>query len=221
MFRKVLIAEDHEITNISVRKTLEELGVADARYVYYCDDALSWISNAIRSGEPYELLITDLSFEEDSYPQRLRSGEELIRAVKDVQPHLKIIVFSAEGREAVVDKLFKALPIDGYVRKARRDAQHLKEALQVVYGHQRYLSPDLKQASKEVNTFEFSEFDIAIISLLSQGLLQKDIPIYLQQKNIRPSSLSSVEKRLNAMKEAFDFSKNEQLVAYCKDIGLI
>src|SRR5690606_41921054 len=90
-----------------------------------------------------------------------------------------------------------------------------------LYVHQRYLSPDLKQASKEVNTFEFSEFDIAIISLLSQGLFQKDIPIYLQQKNIRPSSLSSVEKRLNAMKEAFDFSKNEQLVAYCKDIGLI
>ena len=95
MFKKVLIAEDHEITNISVRKTLEELGVADARYVYYCDDALSWISNAVRSGEPYELLITDLSFEEDSYPQRLRNGEELIRAVKDVQPHLKIIVFSS------------------------------------------------------------------------------------------------------------------------------
>src|SRR5690606_11411857 len=221
MFKKVLIAEEHEITNISVRKTLEELGVADARYVYYCDDALSWIKNAVRNAEPYELLITDLSFEEDSYPQRLRSGEELIRAVKDVQPDLKIIVFSAEGRLAVVERLFKALPIDGYVRKARRDAQHLKQALHAVYDHQRYLSPDLKQTSKESNTFEFSDFDVAVISLLAQGLLQKDIPIYLQQKNVRPSSLSSVEKRLNAMKEAFGFSKNEQLVAYCKDIGLI
>src|SRR3546814_269868 len=130
MFKKVLIAEDHEITNISVRKTLEELGVTDARYVYYCDDALSWINNALRNGEPYELLITDLSFEEDSYAQRLRSGEELIRAVKGVQPDLKIIVFSAEGRSTVVDTLFKTLPIDGYVRKARRDAQHLKQALQ-------------------------------------------------------------------------------------------
>lgn len=221
MFKKVLIAEDHEITNISVRKTLEELGVTDARYVYYCDDALSWINNALRNGEPYELLITDLSFEEDSYAQRLRSGEELIRAVKGVQPDLKIIVFSAEGRSTVVDTLFKTLPIDGYVRKARRDAQHLKQALQAAYQHQRYLSPDLKQAVRESNTYEFSEFDISIISLLSQGLLQKDIPIYLQQKSIKPSSLSSIEKRLNAMKEAFDFSKNEQLVAYCKDIGLI
>lgn len=221
MFKKVLIAEDHEITNISVRKTLEELGVTDARYVYYCDDALAWINNALRSNQPYELLITDLSFEEDSYPQRLQSGEELIRAVKAVQPDLNIIVFSAEGRSAVVDALFKTLPIAGYVRKARRDAQHLKEALQAVYQHKKYLSPDLKQAMRETNTHEFSEFDIAIISLLAQGLLQKDIPIYLQQKNMKPSSLSSVEKRLNAMKEAFGFSKNEQLVVYCKDIGLI
>jgi len=221
MFRKVLIAEDHEMTNISVRKTLEELGVADARYVYYCDDALSWISKAVRAGQPYELLITDLSFEEDRRTQSLKDGEQLIRAAKDAQPNLKIIVFSAESRSAVVDKLFKTLPIDGYVRKARRDAQHLKQALQAVYKHQSYLSPDLKQTTKGTNTYEFSEFDIAIISLLAQGLLQKDIPIYLQQKHIKPSSLSSVEKRLNAMKEAFGFSKNEQLVAYCKDIGLI
>jgi len=221
MFRKVLIAEDHEMTNISVRKTLEELGVDDARYVYYCDDALSWISKAVRAGQPYELLITDLSFEEDNLTQVLKDGEQLIRAAKDMQPSLKIIVFSAESRSAVVDKLFKTLPIDGYVRKARRDAQHLKQALQAVYKHQSYLSPDLKQTTKGTNTYEFSEFDIAIISLLAQGLLQKDIPIYLQQKHIKPSSLSSVEKRLNAMKEAFGFSKNEQLVAYCKDIGLI
>src|SRR5690606_11824305 len=175
MFKKVLIADDHEITSISVRKTLEELGVRDARPVYYCDDALSWIRNALRKGQPYELLITDLSFEEDSYAQRLRSGEELIQAVKSVQPDLKIIVFSAEGRAPVVDTLFKTLPIDGNVRKARRDAQHLKKALQAVYQHQRYVSPDLKQAAREANTYEFSEFDISVVSLLSQGLLQKDI----------------------------------------------
>lgn len=221
MFKKVLIAEDHEIANISVRKTLEELGITDARYVYYCDDALAWVRNALRSGEPYELLITDLFFEEDSYPQSLKSGEELIRAVKDVQPDLKIIVFSAENRSAIIDELFKTLTIAGYVRKARRDAQHLKEALQAVYNNKPYLAPDLKQSIREKNSHEFSTLDVTIISLLSQGVLQKDIPYYLQQKNIKPSGLSSIEKRLSLMKEVLEFSKNEQLIAYCKDIGVI
>lgn len=221
MFKKVLIAEDHEIANISVRKTLEELGIAEAKYVYYCDDALTWIRNAFSGGQPYDLLITDLYFEEDHYPQKLSGGAELIKAVKGAQPTLKVVVFSAESRSAVIDELFKTLSIDGYVRKARRDAQHLKQAIQAVFNHKTYLSPDLKEAVKDRNSYAFSAFDITIISLLSQGVLQKDIPFYLQQKNIKPSGLSSVEKRLNQMKEVLAFSKNEQLVAYCKDIGII
>ncbi len=221
MFKKALIAEDHESTNISVQKTLEELGIHVADYVYYCDDAHTWVRNALRAQEPYDLLITDLYFEQDHYQQKLADGRDLIHAVKQSQPNLKVIVFSAEGRSAVINGLFEILSIDGYVRKARRDAQHLKEALQVVYGGKTYLSPDLKQTIREKNSHAFTDFDTSIISLLSQGVFQKDIPYYLRQKNIKPSGLSSVEKRLNLMKEVLGFSKNEQLVAYCKDIGVI
>lgn len=221
MFKKVLIAEDHESANISVQKTLESLGVECAKYVYYCDDALTWVRNALRSGEPYDLLITDLYFEKDHYEQQLSDGKELIEAAKQVQSDLKVIVFSAESRPAIVNELFRTLSIDGYVRKARRDAQHLKEALQVVYDHKTYLPPDLKQTVREKNSHEFSAFDVTIISLLSKGVLQKDIPYYLRQNDIKPSGLSSVEKRLNLMKEILSFSKNEQLIAYCKDIGII
>lgn len=216
-----MIAEDHEIANISVQKTLEALGIAEARYVYYCDDALAWIRNALRDGQPYDLLITDLFFEEDHCPQHISSGVELIKAAKKEQPQLSVMVFSAESRSVVVNDLFKALSIDGYVRKARRDAQHLKEAIHAIYKGNKYISPDIRRTIKEKNVYEFSTLDITIISLLSQGVLQKDIPFYLQQKNIRPSGLSSVEKRLNLMKEVLEFSKNEQLIAYCKDIGII
>jgi len=117
--------------------------------------------------------------------------------------------------------LFKTLAIDGYVRKARRDAQHMKEAIQSVYRGTRYIAPDVKQRIREKNSYEFTQFDITVISLLAQGVLQKDIPHHLQQQHIKPSGLSSVEKRLNLMKEVLEFSKNEQLIAYCKDIGVI
>ncbi len=221
MFGKVLIAEDHEIANISIQKTLAELGVTDAKYVYYCDDALAWIRNALRDQAPYELLITDLSFEEDHHPQQVKDGLALIRAARTVQPDLKVIVFSAESRPAVIDDLFASLEIDGYVRKARRDAQHLKEAFQTLHSGRKYRAPGTKLVDPVRNSHEFTTFDITILSLLSQGVLQKDIPFYLRQRSISPSGLSSVEKRLNFMKEVLDFSKNEQLIAYCKDIGVI
>ncbi|MCT1525505.1 response regulator [Sphingobacterium hotanense] len=221
MFRKVLIAEDHEITNVSVQRTISDLGVEIAKYVYYCDDALAWISRALRDGDAFDLLITDLSFEEDFNKQRIAGGIELIQAVKVIQPNLKIIVFSGEDRPAIIDRLFNEYGIDGYVRKARRDAQHLKEAFIAIDQGHTYVSFDIKQSLKQSHTYEFSNIDIQIVKLLSEGVLQKEIPNHLKQRNIKPSGLSSVEKRLNMMREVLAFNKNEQLVAYCKDKGFI
>ena len=221
MFKRVLINEDHESANISVRQTLGELGITGIGYTYYCDDAYTQIKKSLQDDQPFELLITDLSFEEDHRAQRITDGIELIRLAKQLNPGLKVLVFSAENKAAVIDLLFKQLNINGYVRKARHDAKDLKTALEELAKGKIYLSADLRQNVKQKNAYEFSEFDITIISLLSQGRLQKDIPNYLQENNIRPSGLSSVEKRLNLMKEELSFSKNEQLVAYCKDFGII
>lgn len=221
MLKKVLIVEDHEIANISVQRTLAELNVQNIKYVYYCDDALTWITCALKDNDPYDLMITDLSFEEDHNKQRIGSGVELIQAIRAIQPAIKIIVFSGESRPAVIDDLFKKYAVDAYVRKARRDAQHLKEAFDAINKDLIYVSPDLKQLLKESNVFEFSSVDIHIVKFLAEGVSQKKIPEALKLIAIKPCSLSSIEKRLNSMREELGFHKNEQLVAYCKDKGFI
>jgi DNA-binding NarL/FixJ family response regulator len=221
MFKKVLIAEDHEVANLSVHRTVQEYGVAETKYVYYCDDALTWIRNAIREGEPYDLLITDLVFEDDIVPQKITHGKDLIKAAKELQPEPKVIVFSSIERISLIEDLFRNYQIDGYVRKARHDGQHFKDALKAVDSNKIYQSPDIRLALRSKNSHEFTAMDIQIISSLSNGILQKNIPQILQDKNIKPSGLSSIEKRLNLMKEVLGFTKNEQLVVYCKDRGLI
>lgn len=221
MFEKVLIAEDHESANISVRKTLEDFGITQYDYAYYCDDALNRIRNGLGDNSPYELLITDLFFEKDDREQQLTSGAALIAAARQLQPGLKILVFSAEHKEVVIKRLFDELGINGYVRKARRDAQELRSAIEAIYKNKQHYPIHLRQVIRQKNAHDFSEFDITIIRLLAQGMLQKDIPTYLTNNEIKPASLSSLEKRLNLIKEAFEFSNNEQLVAFCKDMGII
>ncbi len=221
MFEKVLIAEDHESSNISVRKALEDCGVANNDYVFYCDDALLRIRQALKADTPYDLLITDLSFEEDGTPQKICNGIDLIKTVRDLQPGIKILVFSVDGKPVVVDCLFKELCINAFVRKARRDVTELKLALEAVSKGRKYLSTGLRQSIKESNTYDFKEYDITLIKLLSSGVLQKDIPQHLQENGISPSGLSSVEKRLNHIRESLNFTKNEQLIAFCKDVGVI
>lgn len=221
MLKKVLIAEDHESSNISIRKALEDFGCLNNDYVYYCDDALKRVTQAIKNANEYDLLITDLSFEEDEIPQKIGSGTELIKYVRDLQPNIKVLVFSAESKGAIIDNLFKDLNINAYVRKARRDVIELKLAFEAICNQKTYLSAALRSSIQSSNVHEFIEFDIILISLLSNGVLQKDIPHHLKAKKIKPSGLSSVEKRLNYMKEVLCFNNNEQLIAFCKDIGVI
>jgi len=221
MFKKVLIAEDHESTSISVRKTLADLGIEKTEYTYYCDDALMQIQKSLKKDNSFDLLITDLSFEEDHREQNLSGGEALIDAAKKIQPNLKVIVFSAENNPSVIDTLFKQSGINGYVRKARHDAKDLKKAIEMISLGKSYISDVLRPSLRQKNVFEFTEYDVTIISLLSNGLSQKEIPSYLNEQNIKPAGLSSLEKRLNTLRDHLGFAKNEQLVVYCKDLGII
>lgn len=221
MIDKVIIAEDHESANLSVQKTMEELKIGQIDYSFYCDDALNKIKLALMNGAPYELLITDLYFEEDGSYQKIAGGFDLIRHAREIQPDIMIVIFSSEHRPATIDMLFKNYEIDGYVRKARNDAKELKLAIESVSQQQRYYPAGLARMIKQANSYEFTEFDVNIIRLLSKGYQQNEIPVYLKQHNIKPSSLSIIEKRLKQVRDELNFTKNEQLVLFCKEAGIL
>ncbi|TDG37547.1 response regulator transcription factor [Pedobacter changchengzhani] len=222
MFKKVLIVEDHESVSISVQKSLTDLGIPyDSRdYVYYCDDAIKRIEKAIAENEPYELLITDLSFEEDT-PQLLKTGVDLIKAVKEIQPKMKTLVFSIENRAHVAQLLLKELDIDAFIPKARHDAKDLKLAIEALANGKKYFSNNLKQTVKDETPFKFTDYDTVLLKLLANGTAQKDIPIYFKKHNVVPAGLSSIEKRLSQIKTTLNLSSNEHLIAYVKDRKVI
>lgn len=221
MIDKVIIAEDQEFANLSVRKTMEDLKVKQYDYAFYCDDALAKIQLAQKKGEPYDLLITDLSFEDDGTPQKINDGIDLIRAVRAIQPGILVLILSGQYRPVDIHNLFENHEVDAYVRKARHDVQELKAAMDALSKGQRYYPRSLAQLIKRSNTYEFTEFDITIIRLLSEGYQQNKIPDYLKEHNIKPSSLSSIEKRLNQIREELGFSNNQQLMVFCSNAGLL
>jgi len=222
MFQKVLIVEDHESMTYSLQKTLEDLGINKdiKNYVYYCDDALSRIQKAQQDKQPYNLLITDLSFDEVLPKQKISGGAELIKIVKGLQPDLKILVFSSENRLSEAQILFEDFNIDGFVPKGRGDVRDLKSAIQAIFDNKKYISANLKKDTDDRN-YDFEKLDIAILKLLADGTPQKNMPDCLAAMNIKPNSLSSIEKQLNKMREALHFQNNTQLIAYCKDRKII
>lgn len=221
MFKKVLIAEDMEDINKGVHSLLSELGVNEIQQVQYCDDAYLKIKRSQLDNEPYDLLITDLSFKADHRSQKYASGEALVEKINSEFPKLKVIVYSVEDRLQRVRNLFNKHHINAYVCKSRSGLKNLTKAIDAVAKDATFLSPEVANAFSAHNDLEIEDYDISLLGHLSNGLSQEEISVLYQKQQISPASLSSIEKRLNKLRIQFNANNAIHLVAIVKDLGLI
>lgn len=221
MFKKVILADDLVSINLGMLTVLDTLKVGQVETVQYCDDAFLRIKRAFQDQDPFDLLITDLSFKKDHRDQNYPSGESLIEALHAKYPELPIIVYSIEDRIQRVRKLLTQNGVNAYVCKGRRGLIELKEAIQAVYEQELYVSPQVAPALSKKTDLEIDDFDILVLKHLSLGLSQDQISQQLKDDGISPNSLSTIEKRLNKLRIQFKANNAIHLVAIVKDLGLI
>jgi DNA-binding NarL/FixJ family response regulator len=222
MFTKVLIADDIDFNDLGAAQILKELNVEEVQYAKYCDEALLKIKKAAQDNQPYQLLISDLSFKADHNKNQLNSGEELIQAVRAIYPDIKIIVFSIEDRSHRIKLLFNDLNINGYVLKGRNTMYDLKTAIQKAYHNQsENISAELLHFFQDKTTSEINDYDILLIKNLSIGISQENMEIVLKEKGISPNSKSSIEKHINKLKIYFKANNTVHLVSIAKDLGIV
>ena len=221
MFKKVIVSDDLISMNLGMLTVLETLSVEEIIPVQYCDDAYLRIKRGAHDNSPFELLITDLSFKKDHRDQKYNSGEELIAALYTEFPDLKVVVYSLDDRTQKVRQLIKKYNINGYVCKGRRGLIELSDALHMVVNDELYLSDQVSQALSQKSDLDIDDYDILLVKHLSNGHSQDQISQLFKDKNISPSSLSSIEKRLNSLRIQFKANNAIHLVSIVKDLGLI
>ncbi|WP_338645688.1 response regulator [Flavobacterium sp. KS-LB2] len=222
MFQKVLVAEDLDSISIAVIQALEEIFILKIHHAKYCDEAFLKIKKALHDDEPYDLLISDLSFKPDHRENKLSSGEELIEAAKKVQPNIKTIVFSIEDKSFRIKSLFNNLEINAYVSKGRDSIPELKKAIQRIYNNEEIKpSAEISNALRDKSLFEIESYDISLLKSLSKGLTLEEISTEFKDSGIIPNGSSSLEKRINRLKIYFKANNNVHLIAITKDLGLV
>ena len=221
MFKKVLIVDDHDVVNEGVLNILQSNDINNVVTAKYCDEAFLKLKKAALDNNPFDLLITDLSFKKDYTENKLNSGQDLIAAIRPEYPNMSIIMYTMEDRLQKVRSLIKNYKVNAYVCKGRNGALELLQAIKKVSAQQIYLSPQVKNALNKHNDLEIDNYDIQLIKHLSLGLSQNEISFLFKNQNLSPSSLSSIEKRINKLKDIFKAKNSTHLVAIIKDLGLI
>lgn len=222
MFSKVIIAEDLDSINLAVQEALTQLKITNLQTTKYCDDALLKVKKAMQDNVPYELLVTDLSFKEDYRKGQLQSGEDLIKAIRTLQPTIKIVVFSIEDKSYRIKSLFENQQIDAFVLKGRNSIPELKKAIATVYNStEKYISPDIAFVLQDKTVNEIDDYDLELLKHLSVGVSQEEIESTYKALGITPNSKSTIEKRINKLKVYFKANNTVHLIAIAKDLGLV
>lgn len=221
MFKKIIVAEDIDSISLGLKNLLDAMDPFQVVYTKYCDEAYLKIKKSYLDNDPFELLITDLSFKKSHMDEKILSGEELVKTINKDQLDIKIIVYSIEEKGYKIRYLLDDLDVDAYVSKGRDSAVELTKAIEAVYSNKKYISPHLAHLKKPMLTTEIDELDIEILQLLSEGLSQPEIEKRLKKLGRKSASLSSVEKKIIKMKNSFEANNTTHLISIAKDLGLV
>lgn len=221
MFKKVLIAEDFDSINIAVAQTLESLGVQEIQYAKYCDDALLKFKKANQDNEPFDLLISDLSFVADYRKVEISSGEKLIEVVRTIQPELHVLVYSVEDKAYTIKTLFEKQKINAFVHKGRNSISQLKTAIETLLYGKTFISPELANTLQDKTGKEIDNYDLTLLNHLANGVAIEEMEALFKKINITPNSKSTIEKRVAKLKDYFKANNNIHLIAITKDLGII
>ncbi len=222
MFKKILVVEDLDSIGFGIAQMLmQSAHNYTVEQALYCDDAYLKFQKAKQNKDPFDLLITDLSFKNDHRANKINSGDDLVQVLRSKQPNLKTVVYSVEDRPSRVKRLFNEKAIDAYVVKGRHGLKYLEEAITNLRQNKTYVSPDIANLMDKKDVFEIDEYDLKLMGHLSNGLTQEQIANLFRNKNISPSSVSSIEKRLNKLKVELRAKNTIQLIATVKDLGLL
>ncbi|WP_169311397.1 DNA-binding response regulator [Cellulophaga algicola] len=218
---RIFVSEDIDSNNLGVTTTLQNMGYTQIGHSQYCDDALLKLQKAILDGNPYDLLITDLSFENPRSKKKLQNGQELIVAIKAIQPTLKVIVFSVEDDHHTITTLFSDQKIDAYVCKGLNGLSELQKSIKAITKHEQYTCPIATAVLQQKNVLALDDYDQQLLSYLSKGYTQLEISTLLKEKGISPNSVRSIEGNISKLKDYFNATNTTHLVYVASSLGLI
>ena len=221
MFKRVLIVEDIDVINEGIKNVTEKLNIKDNDIIEYCDEALLKLQKAEAENIPFDLLITDLSFQPNHVPQKIKSGEELIEIVREKFPNLPIIIYSSDNKIEKVRRFIHELGVKAYVCKDRLGLEDLAKAIKKAKKNEIFLSKSVAEANKVSSDTDLSEYDIELLNLLAHGNTQAEIQLELKKKNLKPASISTIEKKIIRLKDIFGAKNPTNLVFLAKDSGVI
>jgi len=219
---RILIADDHQLVIQGILCSLKEVGDFDVVTTDNCDDAFQLIKSN-QNTNPFQLLFTDLSFDNTTEDTNLDGGEELIKAIRNNEFDIKIAVITGHTETNRVYNVISNLNPNAYLLKSKCDATEIGFAVQKMLANDYYYTHEIHQKIMKRNIIQIQMDDVAIQILKElpnhpklanlEGVIKKGDGSFLK--------LRSIETKLGSLRADLNANNNTDLVLKAKELGII
>ena len=207
---KVLIADDHPIVRQGLRQILSE--TADMAVVGEAVNAQEALDQVRVGG--WDVLVLDITLPD-------RSGFDILKELKHVQPHLPVLMLSIHAEEQFAVRVLKA-GASGYLTKENAPAELVKAIRKVVSGG-RYISPSLAETlafgldttTDRPRHETLSDREFQVMQLMASG---KTLTEIAEELSLSTKTVSTYRTRLL---QKMNLETNAEIIRYAIENRLI
>ena len=219
---KILIADDHQLVIeglLSCLKGLKNLEVVTSNS---CEEAYELIKEALEEA-PFQILFTDLSFDNASENKIVKSGEELIKKLQQEDIAIKIGVITGHFETNRVFNVVKNLKPQAYILKGKCSTSELSFAIKkmmsndVFYTHEVHQKL-LKRAMVEI---QMDEVAIQILRELPKQPKISNLEGVICKPDGSMLKIRSIESKLAKLRADLNANNNTDLVLKAKELGIL
>lgn len=185
---KILLADDHSVVRHGISMLLRE-SFADL-LISHADDFLK-VQKLLKE-QIFDLIVLDISIPEGK-------GIQMVEIIKQLQPNVKILIFSAHEEELYALRYLKA-GADGYLNKLSSDVE-FKQAFVSMITNGNYVSQTIqnqivsntlnKKADNPIEALSNRELEIARLLVRGEGNLE-----IANNLNLQNSTVSTYKNRI-------------------------
>tara|TARA_B110000211_G_C13932507_1_gene487809 strand:- start:94 stop:771 length:678 start_codon:yes stop_codon:yes gene_type:complete len=219
---RILVADDHKLILQGISFSLKEVGDFDVVTTNNCDDAFNLIKAHVNSN-PFQLLFTDLSFDNTTEESNLDGGEDLIKAIKHNQFDIKIGVITGHAETNRVYNVISNLNPNSYLLKSKCDASEIGFAVQRMLANEYYYTHEIHQKIMRRNIVQIQMDDIAIQILkeLPNHAKIRNLEGVIKKKDGTKVKLRSIETKLANLRTDLNANNNTDLILKVKELGFM
>jgi DNA-binding NarL/FixJ family response regulator len=219
---RILVVDDHQLMVDGIVMALEQFPNYRVTSFNTCDDAFHELLETLDS-DPYNVLFTDLSFENVTEDSEIDGGESLIRKVKDYNIPLKIGVITGHTETNRVFNVIRNLNPDAYILKNQCSAEELNFAIRKMMSNDRFFTHEIhnKILKRNVVQIQMDEVAIQILKQLPKQSKIINLEGMIKKSDGKYMKIRAIENKLANLRIDLGAKNNTDLVLKAKELGII